>query len=229
MQFDTFWISRNLKVQMHYLHCCIFPILYCVTEILDTFQMCTRYLPLSVTHRQPLFWFNLQHSQWEGQNSLSGPITVLDYCSLSEQSWSQNCLSVKVKTNSLWLHQQPALPGDSWLPAGWWSFRLLMRLTPGLRDCKQIRLFVCHLPQLTVAIFEHFNSILSSVVWHEERRADILLVNDFIIQNVSMVQTPCIFYLQCTMYVVLILASSFDHSGPLSSMQANPYSFYFLN
>ena len=155
-----------------------------------------------VTHA-PLFWFNLQHSQWEGQNSLSGPITVLDYCSLSEQSWIQNwrqndqhqqwCEIMKGKTNSLWLHQQPALPGDSWLPAGWWSFRLLMRLTPGLRDCKQIRLFVCHLPQLTVAIFEHFNSILSSVVWNEERRADILWVNGFMIQNVSMVLTPCIY------------------------------------
>ena len=53
-----------------------------------------------------------------------------------------------------------------------WSFCLLIKLTPGLRD---------------------FNSMLSSVVWYEERRADILLVNDFIIQNVSMVLTPCIF------------------------------------
>ena len=128
----------------------------------------------------------------------------------------QNCLSVKVKTNSLWLHQQPALPGDSWLPAGWWSFRLLMRLTPGLRDCKQIRLFVCHLPQLTVAIFEHFNSILSSVVWNEERRADILLVNDFMIQNVSMVLTPCIIIYKEDEYQQ-IFASKLFLPGILSS------------
>ena len=106
-----------------------FPLIYW------TRSTCSWYLPLSLTHSHCDDFTCKTANERARIPSLDQSqclITVLSLRKVEAKTawvWKWK-LTLSGCTSSLlcWL------PGDCWLSAGWWSFRLLMRLTPGLSE-----------------------------------------------------------------------------------------------